>query len=157
MKRFLLFISIAAFLFSLLSKAQAQVLSSSPASGGIFVCAGSASAAPNIERFTVSGTGLTAALIATAPAGFEVSLAANGGYGNSVTIASQPATGTINSTIIYVRASASAPTGNVTGNVVLTSSGTKSKSVAVSATVNPIPYANKVQSNHYQRTACKSN
>jgi gliding motility-associated-like protein len=66
--------------------------------------------------------------------GFEVSLAAGGGYGSILTL---PQTGgTVSNTSLYVRSSASASTGNISGNVVLTSIGAISQNVAVTGTVN---------------------
>ena len=107
------------------------------ATGYISSCVGSASASPDIEQFKVTANGLTGNLIATAPFGFEVSLAAGSGYGNSVLLT--PSGGTINSTVVYVRSSAADAQGNISGNVVLTSSGAGSQNVAVTGIVNVLP------------------
>ena len=135
MKRILL-ISIVIFLFSLFSKAEAQTISASTATGYISACAGTASASPNIQQFTVSGSNLTAGITATAPTGFQVSLTAGGGYGNTVTLAETA--GTVANTIVYVQ-SAAAAAGNITGNVVLSSTGATSVNAAVAGTVNALP------------------
>jgi len=117
------------------------VITAGTATGTISACQGSPSASPDIQQFTVSGTGLTNNITATTPAGFEVSLSAESGYGNSVTV---PQTGgTANNTIVYVRSAASA-TGNISGNVVLSSPGASAKNVAVIGKVNPLPTVNAV-------------
>ena len=101
--------------------------------GSISACPGTASSSPNIEQFTVSANNLTDNLVATAPSGFEVSLAAGSGYGASVSIA--PTASTVNNTVIYVRSAAAALTGPISGFVVLTATGATSKNVAVTGTV----------------------
>ncbi|MFW0718302.1 MBG domain-containing protein [Pedobacter sp. N23S346] len=78
---------------------------------------------------TVSGTGLSAGITATpsSTSNFEVS-ADNVSYSSSVTIGSS---GTVSGTV-YVRLKANAPAGtNITGNVVLTSSGANSPTVSI--------------------------
>jgi len=107
-----------------------------PLSGNNSACVGSASASPNIQQFTVSGSFLRANITVSAPTNFEVSLAAGSGYGNSVTL-TQTA-GTVNNTVVYVRSAASAPTGSISGYVVLTSAVATSQSVMVTGTVNPL-------------------
>jgi gliding motility-associated-like protein len=108
-------------------------IQNSAVTGNISACAGNPSASPNIEQFAVTGNNLTANLIATAPAGFEVSLTPASGYGSSVTL--NATAGTVNSTTIYVRSAATAPVGNPLGNVVLSSTGNISQSVAVTGRV----------------------
>jgi len=89
-----------------------------------------------IQQFSVSGSNLTADITATAPPGFEISLNAANGFGNSADI---PQTGgTINSTVVYVRSSATA-TGSISGNVVLASVGATSNNVAVLGKVDATP------------------
>ena len=112
------------------------------ATGTITACAGSPSASPNIQQFTVSGSNLTGNIIATAPAGFEVSLNSATGYSNNVTLVQNG--GTVNNTIVYVRSAASAPAGNISGNVVLSSTGAISQDVAVNGSVNALPTVNAV-------------
>ena len=82
--------------------------------------------------FNVSGTNMTAGILVTAPAGFEVSSSPTAGFGPSVTVG---AAGTIASTPVYIRLAATDGAGNYSGNVVLTSTGANSASIttAVSA------------------------
>ena len=110
--------------------------------GTISACAGSPSASPNIQQFTVSGSNLTADITATAPTGFEVSLSAISGYGNTVTI--KQAGGVMTNQIVYVRSVASASPGNISGNVTLTSAGTATQNVTVTGVVNVLPTVNIV-------------
>gem|GEM_PF-1950094 len=83
------------------------------------------------QSFTASGTYLTADLVITAPAEFEVSLIEGSGYGSSLTLS--PTGGTVSNTTIYARFS---PTtvGSKSGNITLTSTGATTKNVAVSGT-----------------------
>jgi hypothetical protein len=92
-------------------------------------CAGTASAE---QSFTVSGSGLTANLVVTAPTGFQVSLLSGSGFGSSVS--KSPTSGTVGSTTIYVRMSATA-TGTPSVNIACTSTGATAKDVAASGTV----------------------
>jgi YVTN family beta-propeller protein len=118
------------------ASAATATVTAGPVTGAITACAGTASASPQIQQFTVSGSNLTDNITATAPTNFEVSLSQAAGYGPSVTI---PQTGgTVANAIVYVRSSASATTGNITGNVMLTSE-TATQNVAVSGIVNALP------------------
>jgi hypothetical protein len=54
------------------NEAQGQI-ATGPVSGTISSCVGTASFSPNLQQFTLTGTGLSANIIATAPAGFEIS------------------------------------------------------------------------------------
>jgi len=112
--------------------------------GIIVACAGTASASPNIKQIPVSANNLSADLIVTAPADFEVSLTEGSGYSNNVTLAQSG--GIVNNVIIYVRSAASAPPGNISGNILLTSAGIKSQSVLVNGTITPLPYITPVSS-----------
>ncbi|MGN6637615.1 MAG: gliding motility-associated C-terminal domain-containing protein, partial [Mucilaginibacter sp.] len=116
------------------------VITANTVQGTISACAGTESASPNILQFTVSATNLTDNLVATAPDGFEVSLNAGSGYGNNVTI--PPSNGDITDVVIYVRSSATAASGNVSGNVNLTSIGTASQTITVNASINSSPDVN---------------
>ena len=111
-------------------------------SGTISACAGTASASPDVQQFSVSGKNLTANVVATASTGFEVSLAAAGGYGGSVTLTQ--AAGILSPVTVFVRSAASAGAGAITGNVVVSSSGATDKDVAVSGTINALPLVNIV-------------
>ena len=114
----------------------------SSATGIIDACAGTASDSPDIQQFTVSGSGnLTADITAKAPAGFEISLNQAAGFGSTITLTQ--AGGTVNSTVVYIRSAASAAAGNVSGNVTLTS-GPAAQTVAVNGLVNASPTVNAI-------------
>ncbi len=104
--------------------------------GTIQACVGSASASPSVQTFSVSGSYLTANIVATAPAGFQVSLTPAGGYGSSVTLT--PVSGSESGVPVYVRSAASDPVGSVTGNVVLSTSGGTNVNVAVAGVVTAL-------------------
>lgn len=90
---------------------------------------GAASAAQSV---TISGQGLTADIVATAPTGFEVS--SNGiNYGSTANIA--PASGTVSAAALSVRIAGSAAVGPLSGNVTLTSAGSQPVNLAVTGTV----------------------
>ena len=101
-----------------------SIIATAP-SGSITSCAGSASSSPNILQFTVSGSYLTGNINVAAPPGFEISLKEGTGFGNSLTLI--PSSGSVNNIQIYVRTPASASSGNLSGNVVLTSEGATSE------------------------------
>jgi len=125
--------------FTITVEPSPPIITAGSASGTISACTGAASASPNIQQFTVSGSGLTGNILATAPAGFEVSLASGNGYGSSVTITQN--TGAVNGTVVYVRSAASLPNGTTTANVQLSSPGAPGQTVSVTGTVNPIATA----------------
>jgi hypothetical protein len=84
--------------------------------------------------FNVSGANMTAGILVTPPAGFEVSTSASSGFATSITVG---AAGTIASTTVYVRLAATTAPGTYSGNVVLSSSGASNVNVAtVSSSVN---------------------
>jgi gliding motility-associated-like protein len=112
-------------------------ISPSAVTGSISACFGNASASPDIEQFSVSGTNVTTPIVATAPTGFEVSLSEGSGYGGSVTI-------TQNNQVVYVRSAAADAAGDISGNVVLSSTGASSVNVAVTGVVNALPMVNQV-------------
>lgn len=91
---------------------------------------------PSTEQsFTASGVNLTADIVVTPPAGFEVSLAAAGPYAGSLNLT--PTSGTVASTSIFVRLTGAA-VGTFSGNVTLTSTGATTRNVAIpSSTVRP--------------------
>lgn len=111
------------------------IISVNPTSlSGFTTSQGTASAS---QSFTVDGSNLTANVIVTAPADYEVSLTSGSGYGTSVTITQSG--GTIPTTTVYVRIRASALAGSPSGNVTVTSAGATTQNVAVSGTVNASP------------------
>lgn len=116
-------------------------ITASAATGIIFGCAGSPSSSPDLQQFIFSGSGLTGEVTATAPAGFEISLSENSGYGSSLVI--PESAGLIDNTTVYVRSAASA-TANISGSVVLSSPGATDQDVAVAATVSIVPTVDPV-------------
>lgn len=89
------------------------------------------------QSFSISGTNLTGNISLSAPSSFEISLASGSGYGSSLNLT--PISGSVATTVIYVRYNPSA-SGQHSGNISCTSSGASSQSVAVSGTTgNPSP------------------
>ncbi|WP_158990276.1 gliding motility-associated C-terminal domain-containing protein [Mucilaginibacter sp. L196] len=115
-------------------------ITASTVTGNITGCEGTASS--DVRQFTVSGSGLTGDITATAPLNFEISLNATTGFSNSLTLTQ--INGTVSNTIIYVRAAATAPAGSISGNVDLTSAGATNQAVVVSYTINAIPSVDAV-------------
>ncbi|WPV01114.1 gliding motility-associated C-terminal domain-containing protein [Mucilaginibacter sp. cycad4] len=111
-------------------------------SGGITACLGLPSASPDIQQFSVTGSGLGNDVQITAPANFEISLNPGAGYTNTLTLAQ--IAGKVTSTNIYVRSSASAPVGNNSGIVAISSAGAPGKTVNVSGTINALPMVNPI-------------
>ena len=127
---------------TLLMAATPPIIQVGTLSGAITSCVGTASASPDIQQFTVSGTHLIGAITVRAPTGFEVSVAANSGYAGSLAL---PQSGSkVAAKSIYVRSSANATAGNNTGNIVLSTPGGSNQSIAVQATVNALPVINTV-------------
>jgi gliding motility-associated-like protein len=122
------------------NEAQGQI-ATGPVSGTISSCVGTASFSPNLQQFTLTGTGLSANITATAPAGFEISGSPTVAFNSVITWVQTG--GNVNA-VVYVRAAASAPVGNISGNVVFTSIGIASASVGVTGTVNALPTVNPV-------------
>ena len=95
---------------------------------GFSTTAGTASAS---QSYTVNGTGLTANVVVTAPAGYEVSLD-NSAFAGAQTLV--PVNGNL-SAVVYVRLSASAQVGSTTLTITDAGGGVTSQSVTVSGTV----------------------
>ena len=91
-------------------------------------------ASPSPASFSVSGAAMTAGILVTAPAGFEVSQTAGGasGYAATQTIG---APGTIASTPVYVRLAAATSADSYAGNVVCTSGTAAAVNVPVATSV----------------------
>jgi hypothetical protein len=121
--------------------AVASTITTSGTTTAFAACSGTASAA---QSFTVGGTGLSANITVTAPAGYEVSTTAASGYGATVTLTQS--SGTVANTTVYVRLTASA-SGSPTGNVACTSAGTTTQNIAVSGTVSNIILTANSQTN----------
>jgi hypothetical protein len=101
-------------------------LSASGTPSAVIATYGSASTATS---FTVSGQNLTAGILVTPPAGFEVSQTVGGtsGYASTQTIAGS---GTIAATTVFIRLAAGETAGFYSGNIVC-SSGAASTTLAV--------------------------
>jgi len=108
------------------------IVASPTALTGFTTNAGSASPSQSI---TVSGSNLTADITITAPTGYEVSTD-NVAFSPSVVLTQS--SGTVNSSPVYARISASATTGSATGNLTLSSAGAATQSVSLTGTVNSI-------------------
>lgn len=87
-------------------------------------------ASPTPTTFSVSGVFLTGDLTVTPPSGFEVSLSSGSGYTTSLTV---PASGTLASTLIYVRLAATTAFGTYSGNIVISGGGATSQNVAIAS------------------------
>jgi DNA/RNA endonuclease G (NUC1) len=96
---------------------------------GFSTTAGTASAS---QSYTVNGTGLTANVLVTAPAGYEVSLD-NSAFAGAQTLV--PVNGNL-SAVVYVRLGASAQVGSTTLTISDVGGGATSQSVTVSGTVS---------------------
>jgi hypothetical protein len=87
------------------------------------------------QTYTVSGVSLTANLVVTAPADFQVSTTSGSGFGTTVSLT--PISGTVVTTTVYVRFNR-ATTGTSSGNIANTSSGATTQNVAVTGTATAI-------------------
>jgi endonuclease/exonuclease/phosphatase family metal-dependent hydrolase len=86
---------------------------------------------PTPASLSVSGADLTAGILVTAPAGFEVSQTAGGAAGYAATQTLAASSGTVSPTTVFVRLAGDTGAGSYFGNVVLTSAGAASVSVPV--------------------------
>jgi hypothetical protein len=87
--------------------------------------------------YMVSGSNLTGPITITAPAGVELS--SDGGSTFHATLMLTPTSGTVMTTTIAARISASAAVGSIGGNITDVSPGPAERDVSVSGTVNPAP------------------
>lgn len=95
-----------------------------------------------MQQFAVSGSGLSADITATAPAGFEISTSAGGSYSNTLIL--KQTAGLVSNTPIYVRSAASAAAGPIKGDVVLHTTGLANKNIPVAGNVAQLPTVNEV-------------
>lgn len=101
--------------------------------GALSTTYGTASAS---SSFIVSGKDLSAGILVTPPAGFEVSTD-NNTFSSVLTIAG---TGTVASTTVYIRLAAVTNAGNYSGNIILNSTGAANVNVPMpQSTVSPAP------------------
>ncbi len=91
---------------------------------------GTASASPT--SFSVSGANMTAGILVTPPAGYQVCLTSTGTYTSTLTVSG---TGTIAATTVYVRLSSTATVASspYSGNIALSSSGATGVNVATAS------------------------
>jgi len=83
------------------------------------------------STFTVSGNNLTAGILVTPPAGFEVSIdGAN--FSNTVIVGS---VGSVSSVMVYIRLAATAPVNNYSGNVVLSATNATNAVIGITNSV----------------------
>jgi DNA/RNA endonuclease G (NUC1) len=87
------------------------------------------------QSYTVSGSNLTSNVVVTAPTGYEVSLD-NSTFASSKTLV--PASGSLSAVAVYVRLSASASTGTVSGTVSQVGGGATTQNLTVSGTVSAL-------------------
>jgi gliding motility-associated-like protein len=124
----------------------AAIILESPVTGSIVTCAGTPSASPSLQQFSVSAVNLGGIFTASATQGFEVSLSENSGYAQNIDISNSG--GDIATKTIYIRASAAA-LGKITGNITLSSPGAVTKTVAVKALAHVVPTADPVTDKTY--------
>ena len=86
------------------------------------------------QSYTANGSNLTSNVVVTAPTGYEVSLD-NSTFGGSRTLV--PTGGSLSGVTVYVRLSASAATGSVSGTVVNSGGGATTQNLTLSGTVVP--------------------
>lgn len=109
------------------------------ASDALYLCGFSQSiGSPSASQtYTVSASNLTADLVITPPASFEVSSNNTNWFTNSSPLIITPASGVVSTTTIYVRLNAPAA-GSYSGNIVNASAGASTVNVAVTGTaINP--------------------
>lgn len=106
------------------------------ASGTLSALSSTYGTASGTTTFSLSGAFMNAGITVTPPAGFEVSTVAGSGFASSILVG---AAGTISTTTVYVRLTATAGVAGspYSGNIVLTSTGATSVNVAtVASTVS---------------------
>jgi hypothetical protein len=89
--------------------------------------------ASSYSTISVSGSNLSADIVATAPSNFEICATANGTYGSSVTFTKSGTS--VASTSLYVRLKSNATAGSYSGSVSFTSTNASSQTVSVTGDV----------------------
>ncbi len=110
--------------------------------------------ASDAQRYTISGTALTANLVITAPEHFEVSSNYAFGYSSSLTIV--PSAGSIANTIIYVKFSPYT-TGSKSGSISNVSLGSTTQNVSVLGNATTTPATGTSASTYYNTISTTSN
>ena len=111
----------------------ASVAASPTSLSNFSTCAGTASTS---QTTSVSGSGLTADLVVTAPSGYEVSTD-DVTYSNSLSF--PHSNGTVAATTVYVRLAAGTAAGTYNANLTVTSTGASTTNVALTGVVNANP------------------
>ena len=87
------------------------------------------------QKFTVSGTSLSAGIIVTPPSNYEISTTSGSGF-QSTPITISLTSGRVNPTLVYVRLKSALTAGSYTGvNITVASTGAPTKNVALVGTV----------------------
>ncbi|WP_312346320.1 beta strand repeat-containing protein, partial [Chryseobacterium binzhouense] len=89
----------------------------------------------DVRSFSTNAENLTANLVVTPPANWEISLSPSSGFTTGV-ISLTPSSNNVAQTNIYVRLANGTPIGSYSGNITLSSTGAVAKNVAVSGNVN---------------------
>jgi endonuclease I len=110
--------------------------------------------ASDAQRYTISGTALTANLVITAPEHFEVSINYTFGYSSSLTIV--PSTGSVANTTIYVKFSPYT-TGSKSGNISNVSLGSTTQNVSVLGNATSTPATGTNAASYYNTISTTSN
>jgi gliding motility-associated-like protein len=84
-------------------------------------------------NFSVSGSNLSGNITVIPPTGFEVSTSANNSFTGSIVLT--PIAGTVSSTTVFLRLSATAAASTYSGDVILTSSGAATATVATASSI----------------------
>jgi len=111
--------------------APTATLTATPTAPLSFSTPASTASAP--QTVSISGSGLSAGVAATASAGYEVALAAAGPY--SAALALAPTAGTLAATPVYVRLASTATAGPVNGTLTFTSTGATGVTIVLNGTV----------------------
>lgn len=87
-----------------------------------------------VQSFAVSGVNLTAGIVLTPPAGFEISTTSNSGY-QSTALTIPQSGGFVYNVNVYVRLKAGLTGGDYSGNITATSTGAATRNIQVSGNV----------------------
>jgi len=138
MKKVLHHLLCVALFFILAQSLSAQTITTGFVAGHITTCQGTASANQEIQFFTVAGEGLTGNISASASPGFVISTSEYNNFGGQLTL--QQTRGGLLDTL-YVRLQALPDTGLISGTITLGSTGTPTRTIAVSGNILAIPVA----------------
>ncbi|WDF79208.1 beta-propeller fold lactonase family protein [Mucilaginibacter sp. KACC 22773] len=128
--------------FNITVNPSTPTITTTAVAGAITACAGSAAASPDIQQFTVYGSGLIDDINITVPNGLEIATAPGSGYVTAMKLARNK--GKVAATIIYVRSAASDPAGSISGNLFLNSAGAPTQIVPVAGVIKALPIVSPV-------------